>query len=341
MPNVSVVIPIYQTESYLVRCVESVLHQTHRDLEIILVDDGSTDGSAALCDALAARDARIFVLHQENKGLGMARNVGMAHAAGEYLLFVDSDDYIHEKTVECCLAEAEIHRADVVLFGRFRVLADGTVVKKAVKSEKLCFDGERARADILPGLFTYERGLGVSACGMMYRRSLLEQCGLQFASEREILSEDAYFMISLFAHVSKGVLLPACFYYYCENRVSLTQTFSFEKTERNDRFLRESLDLAEKLGYPAHVGDHIRARYHGYAISILKQAMRSSLSFREKRDLIHMTLENSLLRSTLTADVLKKETVFARIFWRCIRRRWGAFAHLLLWCRAYQRGVPR
>ena len=90
----SVIIPVYKVEQYLCRCIDSVLAQTYTDLEIILVDDGSPDGSGAICDEYAAKDSRIKVIHQKNAGVSAARNAGMDLASGEYLAFIDSDDFI-------------------------------------------------------------------------------------------------------------------------------------------------------------------------------------------------------------------------------------------------------
>ena len=97
---ISVVIPVYNIEEYLERCVNSICAQTYRNLEILLVDDGSTDGSGALCDALAEKDKRIKVFHKANGGSSSARNVGIAQARGKYIGFVDSDDYISENMYE-------------------------------------------------------------------------------------------------------------------------------------------------------------------------------------------------------------------------------------------------
>ena len=92
-PLISVIVPVYRVEKYLERCVKSILSQTYKNLEVILVDDGSPDQCPAICDACAEKDARVKVIHQENKGLSGARNAGIDAASGEYLAFVDSDDY--------------------------------------------------------------------------------------------------------------------------------------------------------------------------------------------------------------------------------------------------------
>ena len=99
MPTISVIVPVYRVEKYIRRCVDSILAQSFRDYELILVDDGSPDYSGAICDEYATRDPRIRVIHKENGGLSSARNVGIDAASGEYLFFMDSDDIIHPDTL--------------------------------------------------------------------------------------------------------------------------------------------------------------------------------------------------------------------------------------------------
>ncbi len=127
---VSIIVPIYNAEEFLPMCLTSLTHQTYRDLEIILIDDGSTDGSAALAQQFAQADERIRVIHQTNKGQGAARNVGLGVAQGEYVVFVDADDYIDYDFVEQHLSA--IGTADYVQSGYRRMNMDGTI-----KEEKL------------------------------------------------------------------------------------------------------------------------------------------------------------------------------------------------------------
>ena len=111
---ISVVLPIYNVEKYLNRCIKSIITQTYKNLEVILVDDGSPDHCPRICDEWAKKDARIKVIHKKNEGLGMARNTGIENATGEYICFVDSDDYIAPDTIEkviCNQRENKIGRA--------------------------------------------------------------------------------------------------------------------------------------------------------------------------------------------------------------------------------------
>lgn len=119
-PLVTLVVPIFHTEAYLPGCVESLLGQSYENLEILLVDDGSPDGCPALCDGYAARDHRVRVIHKENGGLSSAREAGIRAASGEYLMVVDSDDWIDPDTVGCCVAAALRDNADCVMFGYLR-----------------------------------------------------------------------------------------------------------------------------------------------------------------------------------------------------------------------------
>lgn len=121
MSQVSVIIPVYNVESYLPRCIESVQNQTEKDIEIILVDDGSTDSCGAICDQYAENDYRIRVVHQENSGLGAARNSGISISQSEYIIFVDSDDYIEAELLEQALSAAEQYDADIVMYGYQKV----------------------------------------------------------------------------------------------------------------------------------------------------------------------------------------------------------------------------
>ena len=130
MDTVSVVVPVYNVEKYLVRCIQSILSQTYRELEIILVDDGSKDNSSWMCDQLAAKDARIKVVHQENQGLGCARNTGLKNATGAFVAFVDSDDYIGESHIEKLYRSAIETQADIAVGFYVSINEVGEITRK-------------------------------------------------------------------------------------------------------------------------------------------------------------------------------------------------------------------
>jgi len=129
--RISVIIPVYNAEKYLQPCVDSVLMQTYKDFELILVDDGSRDGSGAMCDNIASQDSRVHVVHQKNAGAGAARNAGLSKAQGEYIVFVDSDDMIRQGYFESLAP----HNEDVVFVNVDNIDEHGRLVKREYMSD--------------------------------------------------------------------------------------------------------------------------------------------------------------------------------------------------------------
>ena len=137
MPKVSVIVPVYKVEAYVEKCLRSILGQTYQDMEVLAVDDGSPDGSGDICERLAQEDSRLRVIHQENQGLGGARNTGIQAAAGEWLLLVDSDDWLEPGILEQALAAGEKHGADMVMFAFQTVDEQGRVLREFVENVPL------------------------------------------------------------------------------------------------------------------------------------------------------------------------------------------------------------
>lgn len=142
-PDISVIVPVYNTESYLKKCIESIINQTFRNIEIILVDDGSTDTSAEILADYALRDNRIIVIHQENQGLSAARNAGMRNAKGEYIMFVDSDDWIDANTCEKAISAARTSLADIVMWTYVREYQSSSRITEMFDMKSLTWSGAK------------------------------------------------------------------------------------------------------------------------------------------------------------------------------------------------------
>ena len=156
MKLLSIIVPVYNVKSYLKKCVESIINQTYTNLQIILVDDGSTDGSQDICDEFAQRDSRIVVIHKENGGLSTARNVGMDRAKGAYIAFVDSDDWLEPNMYEALISQLEKHEADIVACSFYECKGDE---KKAVGDSKnirvIDYMDEISADDLYKGLLAF------------------------------------------------------------------------------------------------------------------------------------------------------------------------------------------
>lgn len=208
---VSVVMPVYNVEKYLAEAVDSVLRQTYDAWELILVDDGSTDTSGEMCDSYANKDCRIRAIHQDNAGLSGARNTGMANAKGEYLLFVDSDDYISNTALQDMIETAREEKADCILFemAQFDDLSKETKIYAQYKEED--FRGNRQAVNILRKLLQTQEYQAM-ACGYMINCKLLKNIHLSF--QRGILHEDELFTLQYMLQCETIALVDHTCYYY-------------------------------------------------------------------------------------------------------------------------------
>lgn len=220
-PIISVIVPVYNVEAYLNRCVESIVGQTYRDLEIILVDDGSRDGSPQMCDEWAKKDGRIKVIHKENGGLSDARNAGLAVATGDYVSFVDSDDLIHPQMIELLYQEQEVHHADVVECG-FLKFSDYNEISSEVQTvhDTMELTPENALAELI-----LERNIHQIAWNKLYRRELLT--GVPFPVGR--ICEDEFWTYKIIGKATKIVCFSTALYYYFQREESIIHTYSLKR----------------------------------------------------------------------------------------------------------------
>ena len=213
--KLSFILPIYKVEKYLQQCVDSILSQSGDDCEIILVDDGSPDGCGAICDNYAQNHKNIKVIHKVNGGLGDARNAGLKAASGEYITFVDSDDYIAPGAVDKMLHWIQTQRADVCFLELTKVFPDGCKegMGEALDRASIC---GREPADVLEFLATRPKFPG-SACAKLLRRSLLEEKGFRFPDDRR-LSEDLIFCVNVYEAAESFDYLDFPYYCYRQER---------------------------------------------------------------------------------------------------------------------------
>ena len=219
---ISIIVPVYNAAPYLDQCISSIMEQTHRNLEIILINDGSTDNSLEICRKYADMDPRIRVLTQENKGLGTTRNVGLAVAKGEFVGFVDSDDYIAPNMMETLHAALLQHDADFAGGGYYSVNPDTGACTPELHGD-YPYDTPISREQILDILRTVHAQQGGSLLWFtwrnLYRRSILEQIVLRFSEENVI--EDSLFNLEYLMNARRIVLLREPLYYYVQTQNSI------------------------------------------------------------------------------------------------------------------------
>lgn len=220
MPQISMIVPVYQVERYIAQCIESVLQQTFRDFELILVDDGSRDASGRICDTYAARDGRITVIHTENRGAAAARNAGLDRARGSYITFLDGDDYLAETMLERLHAEIDSSAYDVVTSDFLNLLPDEKdnfilhLPEQTVTGRQVLEHLKNQR----------NYGVWTVVWNKIYRREVLET--LRFPTGK--FFEDEFFSDALFARAGQVRVIPDVLVYH---RVLASSTMNTQKTE--------------------------------------------------------------------------------------------------------------
>lgn len=226
-PFFSIVIPVYNVEKYLDQCVQSVLKQEFTDYEVILVDDGSTDSSGSMCDQFAEKHINIMVIHKVNGGASDARNTGIRAAKGEYVLFLDSDDYIAEGSLSCIARRIEkSKKPDVVFLEATKFFPDGSILPL---NDGICFeavDGKTHR-EVLQHVASRPKYPG-SACTKATKRSVILDNNIFF--EKGIISEDIDWTVNLLTKAESYSCEKSPFYFYRQGRIgSVTNTTTLEK----------------------------------------------------------------------------------------------------------------
>lgn len=271
---VSVIVPVYNTEAYIKRCLDSILNQNYRNLEIILINDGSTDNSPAICDFYAETDSRIRVIHKENGGQSSARNIGLDVCTGDYISFIDSDDWIESGMYATLLDHLEKYGASLAVCGRYDAYEDASKKKVGKSIEN---DGVFDAYDVLPEM-AIGRLSDFSVCDKLFHRELWQNTRFP---EGEIY-EDFAVMYKVLIEAERVVLCKDAFYVYFHRKNStVTSGFREALTDYPKQTGRFILDITE--WYPEYmehaVWTHIKA-LQCVLISLLKSDRETYLSHR-------------------------------------------------------------
>lgn len=270
MPKISVIVPVYKAEKYIEQCVNSILQQTFPDFELLLIDDGSPDQSGAICDRLAETDSRIRVIHKENGGVSSARNCGLDHATGEYIMFSDSDDYVAPDWCGGMLEVLERTDAGMCVCGYCKAY-DGAAAKETVFSKKMV----SSECCSLWEMLELDGNLVNSPCNKVFLRSVIEQHHLRFDTQMRD-GEDQYFVLEYLlsgAHTI-SVYNASPYYYRLDNADSLTSNYvpaMWEQRKKCYELLKKTLQQTED-DYPS-----IEADFYGFCIDGLIRVLNNNM----------------------------------------------------------------
>ena len=326
-PLVSVIIPVYQVLPYLQESIDSVLHQTYSNLEILIVDDGSTDGSGAVCDEYAKQDARVRVIHQENRGLSCARNAGLDAASGELIAFLDSDDAYMPEMISRLVDALQQAGADIACCGFTRHCTEGKLHRSKMCSRFQPEEGSLSSAEALHALV--DGRLNYSVWNRVYRRSIWQN--LRFPAGRNY--EDLAVAFELFERAAKTVVLPDLLMMYRIRNGSICRTLSLKNLQ--DWFEAHNDYLQKVESHPDSFTQaqlqHCRDHHLRVMILVWAQYRKSLPGGKAQKG-----LEQSIRELREKLPRLTPKTGAAWLLFRCCpgliqpaSAAWGAFRRLL------------
>ena len=326
-PAISVIVPVYNAEPYLPRCLDSILEQTFTDFELLLIDDGSQDKGGAICDAYAQKDNRIHVFHQPNAGVSYARNTGLDHACGQYVVFVDSDDYVTNDMCELLYKKACRYKADIVYANHFKD-ANGKISAPVESvSQDIIYSNQKEIEEFALNMIANDPAevsdtpIEVSVWAAAFKRELIEKNRIRFVSERILISEDVVFNIEIYKAAKTIVICPEAVYYYCFNEGSLSKSY------KKDRFYKDKQlwkYVGEKLGNGKMEREERFTRFivaRARCALCLIVASETVLGKKEAMECFNSIVYDQDLQNCLKTYPIQKSRKLQKLFLVCLKHR--------------------
>lgn len=313
MPKVSVIVPVYNTEQYLRECVDSLLKQTLTDIEIILVDDGSPDKSPFICDEYARLDSRVKVIHKENGGLSSARNVALDICQGEYIGFVDSDDFVEPTMFEELYNSAKNNDSDISICALYNYNEENVVEKLLPFDKNFYKDNEIIDAFLFP-LLGENRSEKIQkiegfVCRQLFKRKIIGN--IRFKSEREYFAEDVMFDFDIYPLCKNISVVNKPLYFYRYNGESLSNKYRENVWKMLSNYLNAEYELLDKLGI--EINDSINVRLCNLTQKFVVFSVRNlgkvgcNLSNNEKKNVLNEIRLNKYVKEILKFKSIIKQ----------------------------------
>lgn len=337
MCKVSIIIPVYNVERFLDKCVQSAINQTLQDIEIILVDDESPDGCPQMCDEYAKKDNRIKVVHKKNGGLGFARNSGLEVATGEYVTFLDSDDFVDLCTYERLYEIAKSENLDAIYYKFKRFVNEDEVMPEEPSKKITKYEKENIKELMLDIIASepsakVDNKIPCSSCTAIYRFNVIKKNNIRFHSERELICEDLIFNLDLLKHTEIVAYYDKCHYHYRVNPISLTsrvRTDRFEKDYIQYNYIKNNIkswELDKK-----RTEERCFRFFIGNSRTSISQYLSSKVNLSNKTKWIRSVLSEEIWQTVNKHYNWRRLPTYQKLFvCLCIKKR---IYSLLLLCR--------
>lgn len=341
--KISIIVPVYNAEKYIDRCIESLIKQTYVNVEIICVNDGSIDGSLSKLKKYAEKDKRITVIDKKNEGVSLARNKGIELACGQYLMFVDADDWIEPTTCEVALAETMKENADVLMWPYIREFQDKSIPKKIWDSDKLIFEDTDVQTKLhrrFVGLLDEELSVPENAdalCtiwGKLYNAGIIKQNKILFKDIRELGTyEDGLFNLEVYGYAKKVVYINQFFYHYRkDNDVSITTNYNVKLREQWDNlfgYIREYINEKQlPIQYYKAYNNRIILSVLGLGLNVLSSKMSVIQKIKELKSII----SSKEYRQAAKKLQLRYFPIHWKLFYGCAKYNIAFGVYILLVC---------
>ena len=342
MPKVSIIVPVYNVEKYLPQCLESLVNQTYRNIEIICVNDGATDNSLSILREYEKKDHRIVIVEQANKGLSGARNTGINYIHGKYLMFVDSDDWIDLETCECAVDIAEKENTDLIFWSYVREFENSSKKKNIFQEEEIIFQEDevkellhRRMCGLLGEELKYPENAHVieTAWGKLYLADIIIKNNILFTDTKEIGTEDALFNLYVLEYVKKAVFINKYYNHYRKsNMSSLTTGYRSELRGRWNNLIDKMFEYIDIKDMPE---SYKKALYNRIALNVLElglNVVRSDLSLEQKLQEIKDILSQKRCEYSLKKLELQYFPIHWKVFYYFARIKFTVGVWFLLTC---------
>ena len=343
-PLISIIVPVYNTEKYLNKCLDSLINQTYKNIEIICINNGSTDNSHSILNQYQELDSRVNVVNTINEGVSIARNVALDIAKGEYIMFVDSDDWINLNTCEIAINTVNEQHADVVMWSYIREFSQKSSPKSIFESDKV-FDEQECKKlhRRFIGLIDDELARIENAdalCpvwGKLYKSSLIQKNNIRFTDIRLIGTyEDGLFNLNIFKYVKKAIFINQYNYHYRKDNVSSITTkykTNFLKNWTNLYTIMKEYILENQLEniYIEALNNRISVNVLGLGLNVLN----AEVSSYKKIKLIDEVINSKQYKNAVKNLKINYMPIHWKLFYLCAKCRFSVGVYILLLCIKY------
>lgn len=289
---ISVIVPMYNAENSIEKCVGSIQASTYKDLEIILINDGSTDRTLEICNRLKKADHRIVIIDKENTGAGLSRQAGVEKAKGEYLAFVDADDWVDKELYSIVHNKLEKKQLDVCFFGYQRHNIDGTSMKVKVQFPKEVYDQEGIKSQLLHNCVWFSKNDDESPISTVwmgiYKREIITNNHIRFYSEREYYSEDSIYNLEVLSKCKRVGFENICKYHFIRTGNSLSAVLDDGRYDKFDNWYQLILDISKESNIEQYILGYLDHMY----MSLYKGSIdRIIETYAEKKEIQKLIME--------------------------------------------------